>query len=186
MRGPVVQPLVPPVLDIREHVAQRRPVAGQFVGDHHPRHIREALEQLPEEAHGRALVAPGLHQDVEHVAALVYRPPELVLRAIDADEHRVQVPLIARARASSAHFVRLGLAELLAPLPARLVRDDHPALGEQFLHVAVAQREAEGAPDRVADDRGWEAMALVAGDCCVFFHAPSIAHPASRAANRLP
>ncbi len=108
MRGPVVQPLVPPVLDIREHVAQRRPVAGQFVGDHHPRHIREALEQLPEEAHGRALVAPGLHQDVAHVAALVDRPPKLVLRAIDADEHLVQVPLIARARASAAQCVRIG------------------------------------------------------------------------------
>ena len=33
--GPVVQPLVAPVLDAREHVAARGRVAGQVVGDHH-------------------------------------------------------------------------------------------------------------------------------------------------------
>jgi len=32
---PVVQPLVAPVLDAREHVAARGRVAGQVVGDHH-------------------------------------------------------------------------------------------------------------------------------------------------------
>jgi len=57
--------------------------------------------------------------------------------------------------------VRVGLAEFLAPLAHRLVGDDHPALGKQFLHVAIAEREAEIQPDRMADDRGWEAMTSV-------------------------
>jgi hypothetical protein len=37
-----------------------------------------------------------------------------------------------------------------------------PAFGQQFLHVAVAQGEAEIEPDRVLDDLGREAMTAVA------------------------
>jgi hypothetical protein len=37
-----------------------------------------------------------------------------------------------------------------------------PALGEQFLDVAVAQGEAEIQPDRVLDDLRREAMAAIA------------------------
>ena len=36
------------------------------------------------------------------------------------------------------------------------------ALGEQFLNVAVAQREAEIEPDRVLDDLGRKTMAAIA------------------------
>ena len=39
-------------------------------------------------------------------------------------------------------------AELQHPTPHRFIGDVEPALGEQFLHVAVAQREAEIEPDR--------------------------------------
>jgi hypothetical protein len=37
-----------------------------------------------------------------------------------------------------------------------------PALGEQFLDVAVAQRKAEIEPDRVLDDLGRKTMAAIA------------------------
>jgi hypothetical protein len=40
--------------------------------------------------------------------------------------------------------------------------DVEPALGEQFLHVAVAQRKAEIEPDRVLDDLGRKTMAAIA------------------------
>jgi len=53
------------------------------------------------------------------------------------------------------------LAELPAPPPGRFVGQDHDALDEQFLHVAVAEREAEVQPDGVANDLRREAMALL-------------------------
>ncbi len=40
MLRPVVQPLVLPMLDARQHLPQRGPVAGERVGDHHAWHIR--------------------------------------------------------------------------------------------------------------------------------------------------
>ena len=57
---------------------------------------------------------------------------------------------------------------------------------EQFFHVALAQGEAEVAPDGVADDLWREAVAFVGGDERVFIHAPSIARPPSRKTNQLP
>jgi 8-hydroxy-5-deazaflavin:NADPH oxidoreductase len=52
-------------------------IAGQLVGDNHPRHIPRALEQLTEKPLSRHRVALRLHQDVEHVAVLVDRAPHM-------------------------------------------------------------------------------------------------------------
>lgn len=40
------------------------------------------------------------------------------------------------------------------------VRDAHTAFGQQFLNVAVGQREAVVEMDRVLDDGRWESVAL--------------------------
>src|SRR6516165_7579674 len=53
-------------------------------------------------------------------------------------------------------------AELQHPTPHRFIGDVELALGEQFLHVAVAQRKAEIEPDRVLDDLGRKTMAAIA------------------------
>jgi len=89
---------------------------------------------------------------------LVDHPPQVVLLAVDLREDLVEVP----------HVARLGPA----PPAHRLVRHDHAALGEQFLHVAVAQRKAAGYPHRVADDRGREALRLVVGGGRLLIHTP--------------
>src|SRR5215207_9841405 len=60
--------------------------------------------------------------------------------------------------------------ELENPAPNRLIGHVEPALGQEFLHVAVAQREPEIEPDRVSDDLGWELMTGV-GDG---LHAPTL------------
>ena len=59
----------------RHQLAVSKLVAGQLVGDDHPRHVAQALEQLAEKSLGRHRVAARLHQDVEHVAVLVDRAP---------------------------------------------------------------------------------------------------------------
>src|SRR5215207_8325669 len=92
--------------------------------------------------------------------------------------HR-RVPPITTAISSRCHCV-LGLGRSRRRLRAkagpnfrtqrRTVSYDtsSPALGEEFLHVAVAQGEPEIEPDRVPDDLGWELMSGV-GDG---LHAP--------------
>jgi hypothetical protein len=40
-----------------------------------------------------------MHQDVEHLAILVHRPPQIDLLAVDLAKHFIQMPRIAAAAA---------------------------------------------------------------------------------------
>src|SRR5271155_6196096 len=73
----------------------------------------------------------------------------------------VKVPARARAWAALPQLARDQRAEFQHPAPHRFTRDVEPTLGQQFLHVSVAQGEAEIKPDRVLDDLGREAMAAI-------------------------
>ena len=95
--GPVVEVLRPAVLHRRHRLAPSDLVAAQFVGHQHPRHLLQALEQLPEKPLGRGPVSLGLHQDVEHLAVLVDRAPQVMGGAVDLDEHLIEMPLVAGA-----------------------------------------------------------------------------------------
>jgi hypothetical protein len=59
--------------------------------------------------------------------------------------------------------------------PNRLIRHVEPALGQELLHVAVAQGEPEIEPDRVPDDLRWELMTSV-GDR---LHTPTLPLPSA-------
>ena len=62
--GPVVEVLPAAMGHRRQQLAVSDLIAGQLVGDNHPRHVSRALEQLPEKPLGRHRVAARLHQDV--------------------------------------------------------------------------------------------------------------------------
>jgi hypothetical protein len=51
--------------------------------------------------------------------------------------------------------------EFQYPTPYRLVGDVEPPLGEEFLDVAIAQRESRIEPDRMLDDRWRKAVAAI-------------------------
>src|ERR1700757_1276812 len=72
------------------------------------------------------------------------------------------MPAIARPRAMLPQPSRDHGTELQHPAPHRFVGDVEPSFGQQFLDIAVAHGEAEIEPDRVLDDLGREAMAVVA------------------------
>src|SRR5205814_7902247 len=80
----------------------------------------------------------------------------------DAHHHLVQMPAIARSRATLAQPSGDRGTELEHPSPHRFVGDVESSFSQQFLDIAVAQGEAEIEPDRVLDDLGREAMAAVA------------------------
>jgi hypothetical protein len=161
--GPVVEPFVAAVLDPGHQFFLRRGIARQLVRDQHPRRPHLLLQELAQQALGRLLVAPALHQHVEHEAVLVDRPPQPVLLAGDGDHHLVEVPFVAGVRQPPTDLVGERLAELAGPLPHRFMADDDPAGGQHLLDHAQAEREAEVEPDHVADDLGWEPVAGVAG-----------------------
>ena len=64
--------------DGRHHGAAGGWVAEQLVGDQSSGDTARAFQQLAEEAEGRPPMAPGLHEDVDCVAVLVYGTPQIL------------------------------------------------------------------------------------------------------------
>ena len=103
--GSIVEILPLSVGHRRHQLAVRDAVAGQLVGHQHTRHIPQALEQLAEEPFGGLGVSPRLHQHVQDVAVLVDRAPQVMGDPVDLHEQLIKVPLVTRARATSAQLV---------------------------------------------------------------------------------
>src|SRR5215510_2900543 len=61
-------------------------VALELIGDDHARDVGQPLEQLTEELLRGPLVPATLHHDIQHVAVLIYRPPEIVVFALDGEK----------------------------------------------------------------------------------------------------
>ena len=111
-----------------------------------------AAQQSSKEPFRGALIAVRLHQDVDHVAVLIHRTPQILLLAVDSNEDLVQVPSIAEAALAPLQFSSIVRTELLTPVPNRFVRDNDSAFGEKILDMAEAQAETMVNPDGVADD----------------------------------
>ena len=120
---PVVQILRATVLDPRHQSPVRYAVAGQLVGDQHPGHIPQSLQQLAEEPGRGPGVTSGGDQNVQHRPVLVHRPPQIMGLAIDLDEDIVDVPFIPWSATPAAQSMGVELAELAAPLMDGLVGD---------------------------------------------------------------
>ncbi len=71
-------------------------VASQLVGDQPPGLASLTFQQLAEEAFSRTPIAARLEQDVDHVAVLIDRTPEILPLPLDCHEEFVQVPGVAR------------------------------------------------------------------------------------------
>jgi hypothetical protein len=115
-------------------------VASQLVSHDHPRHILQTYQQPPpEEALGSIGIAPVLNKDVEHNAVLIHGTPDIVLNALDLDEHLVEIPLVPRPRAPAAQAVGKAQAEFPAPAPHSLTGDDNASLSQKPLNITQAR-----------------------------------------------
>src|SRR5262245_8111608 len=81
---------------------------------------------------------------------------------MNREKYLIQVPLVSWLRASMLQLIRVVLPKLQTPLADGLMGDVDAALEQEFLHVAVAQREAIIQPDAMANDLPGEAVVLVA------------------------
>jgi hypothetical protein len=119
-------------------------------------------------------IASALHQDVEDILILIDRSPEGVFFSTDSEYDLVQMPCVAATRTVTTQFIRVGLPEFEVLLPYGFVGHNDPALCEQFLNIAITQREAEREPDSVTDNLRREAEPFVIGSRDVCFHAVSM------------
>jgi hypothetical protein len=149
------------MLNTGKQLALSDAVASQLVSHDHSRHVLQALEQSPEEALGSIGISPVLNKDVEHNTVLIHGTPEIVLHALDPDEHLVEVPLVPWPRPAAAQAVGKAPAEFPAPSPHRLIGDDNTSLSQKQLDIAQAEAEHMIQPDSIVDDLGGEAMAVV-------------------------
>jgi hypothetical protein len=99
-----------------------------------------------------ACVAPLLHKEIENLALVVDRPPEIESPAADQDGHLVEMPMRGRPMTPAAKFLGEQRPELQHPSPDRFIGDFQPALGEQILDIAEAESEAKVQPHRMPDD----------------------------------
>src|SRR6476659_6122816 len=155
----------PAMLHRRHELAVRHLVAGELVSDDHPGHLPQALEQSAEELLCGPRVSARLDQNVEHVAVLVDRAPQVPLCAVDLDEHLIQVPFVAQPPTTTAQLVRVLLPEPVAPGPDRLIGHVDTTFEHPLLHVAEAQREPVLQPDAMADDLGWKPEPFIRRAC---------------------
>jgi len=146
--GAIVEVAALAVLDIRQQFELRHTVAPKLVGYEDARHILQTLQQPLEETLCRRGVAAALHQDVEHDPVLIDGAPKMVQLALNSKEDLIQVPLVTWSGAAPAKFARETGAELDAPAPDALVRDDHAAFGQDQLDIPKAQAEHVVQPER--------------------------------------
>lgn len=135
----IVQVAALPVLDIGQKFVLRHAVAPQLVGYEDARHILQTLQEPLKEAPCRPAITALLDQDVEHDPVLIDGAPEIVQLALDSDKDLVQVPLVGRPGTTPAKIVRETGAELEAPPPDALVRDDQAAFGQDQLDIPKAR-----------------------------------------------
>ena len=101
----------------RHHRAARRRVTTELVGDQPARDTALAFQQLPEPYRG-ATISTRLHEDVQHVAVLIHRAPEILLAAVERDEEFVEMPRVALLTAPAPQRAR-GCPARRRPHPPR-------------------------------------------------------------------
>ncbi len=138
-------------------------VAPQLVGDQPPGLASLTLQQLTEEAFSCTPIAARLEQDVDHVAVLIDRTPEILPLPPDGHEEFVQVPGVAQVTLSPLEGTGVRGAELSTPLSDGLVGDDDAPLCQEIFDISEAQTEAEVEPDGLADDLRRKSVSVVAG-----------------------
>src|SRR6267142_5187112 len=114
-----------------------RPIALPLIRDHHARDIPHALEQLAEEFLGRGLMATPLHENVQDMAVLIDRPPQIMTLALDCQKDLIEMPRIPGLRPAVVPLIGRLLAKLMAPLAARFIGHEDATSEQELFHVAV-------------------------------------------------
>ena len=80
--------------DGRHDLAVSNAVASQLVGDQPPGRAALPLQELAQESFDRFLITATRDEDIEHIAILLYRAPEVLASTLYFYEDLVQVPRV--------------------------------------------------------------------------------------------
>src|SRR5262245_2107668 len=83
---PVIEVATLAMLHPGQDLALRRAVALELIGNDHPWHVLQPLEQLAKELLRGLLIAPALHEDIKHVIILVDSAPEVMALPVDGQK----------------------------------------------------------------------------------------------------
>ena len=142
-------------------------VAAQLVGHAPHGFLSLTVQQSAEESPRRSPVSTRLDENVDHVAVLIHRAPEILALTVDRHEDFIQEPRISESTLSALQLPSVVGAEFPAPLPNGFVRHDDSSFGKQILNIPEAHAVSVVEPDGMADDFGRKAMPKVAGPASV-------------------
>jgi len=99
------------VFDARHHFGLRCTITLQLVCNDHTRGTLQFLQQLAKNFLA-AFISVALDQDVQYVAILIHRAPNIMEAAVELEEYFVEMPYVEICDVA----VSVNLAELKAPL----------------------------------------------------------------------
>ena len=126
----------------------------------------QPLQQLTKEALGSTLVPTLLDKDIQHLAILIDRAPQIVALSVHRDKHFVEMPRVPRSPLAMPQLPRKLLPKFPTPLADRLVADGDPTLGPELFDLPEAEVEAMIKPDGIGNDLRRKAVATIWGRLC--------------------
>ncbi len=137
-------------------------VAPQQIRYQATRLLSLSLEQLSKETLGGAAISPRLNQNVDDIAVLIDRSPQVPLLSLDLHEHFVQIPEVAETTGFLLKPTSVLAAKLPAPLADRFVGDDDASLSQQIFDIPETEAEPMVEPNGIADDQRRESVTTIA------------------------
>lgn len=95
----------------RHDLSVSRVIAFQFVREEPARFTALAFDQAAKEADGGLFIASPLHKDINGVAILINRSPEVLMFALNGDDGFIDVPRITQAALALLECARIGRAK---------------------------------------------------------------------------
>ena len=102
-----------------------------------------SLQQRPEEPHRGTPIPTRLHEDVQQVAVLVDRAPQVLLATVEGDEQLIEIPRVPETPAPLPEPAGIRATKGATPASDRLIGDRDAPLGQEVLDVTKTQAEAK-------------------------------------------
>ena len=117
--------------------------------------------QAAEKPLGGFRIPAVLNIHIDHIPVLIDGPQQIAQIASDPDKDLVDVEPVSEPRVLAPQAPSKLRSELDAPEADRFVADRNPPFRQQAFYISMAQRKSMIQPDGMADDVGWETVALV-------------------------
>jgi len=150
------------VLDRGHHGPMRGIITSQFIGDHPAGLTALTFAETATEAPRRLLVASPLRQDINRVAVLVDRSPQILLFALEGHKHFIKMPRITKSTLSLLQYPRVRRSTLPAPWAKGCVGDGEASFRQSLFDCTEPEAEAMREPDGMTANFGRKTVSWIA------------------------